>query len=215
MKTTTKKIIATITAIAAITTSLCACSDEQTSSVGTNGSVGTTTPVTENASMQTLVDSQMDNLVEQSERFYTIYLRCKIDTEEYDYSLLVEDGNGFKYAPVKEFTSISQMKAETEKYFTEEGAEKLFYTTALEGVIPYYKEDDNGKLVVIADYMSVGENKWVSGSAKITEENDNTATVNVKYTDIYDLSKSADFSVINENGTLKITNIVYNLESVE
>lgn len=215
MKTTTKKIIVTITAVAAIVTSLCACSDEQTSSVGSNGSVGATTSVEENASMQTLVDSQMDNLVEQSERFYTIYLRCKAETEEYDYLLLVEDGNGFRYAPVKEFSSLSELKTETEKYFTAEGAEKLFYKTALEGVVPYYKEDENGKLVVIADYMSAGENKWVSGSAKITEEKDNTATVNVKYTDIYDLSKSADFSVINDNGTLKITNIVYNLESVE
>ena len=60
--------------------------------------------------------------------------------------------------------------------------------------------------------MSVGENKWVKGSAKITEENKNTATVNVRYKDIYDLDKSADFSVVNDNGTLKITDILYNLK---
>ena len=200
-----KNILAAVLS-AVIAASICACSDVQNSS---DSSVGTTTPVTENASMQTLVDSQMDDLVEQSERFYNIYLRCNAETEEYEYSLLAEDENGFRYAPVKEFSALSELKAETEKYFTKEGAQKLFYDTALNGTIPYYKEQ-NGELVVIADYMSVGENKWVKGSAKITEENSNTATVNVRYTDIYDLSKSADFSVVNDNGTLKITDILYN-----
>ena len=205
MNLSAKNILAAVLS-AVIVTSLCACSDVQNSS---DSSVGTTTPVTENASMQTLVDSQMDDLVEQSERFYNIYLRCNAETDEYEYSLLAEDENGFRYAPVKEFSTLSELKAETEKYFTKEGAQKLFYDTALNGTIPYYKEQ-NGELVVIADYMSVGENKWVKGSAKITEENSNTATVNVRYTDIYDLSKSADFSVVNDNGTLKITDILYN-----
>lgn len=205
MNLSAKNILAAVLS-AVIVTSLCACSDGQNSS---DGSLGATTPVSENASMQTLVDSQMDDLVEQSERFYNIYLRCNAETDEYEYSLLAEDENGFRYAPVKEFSTLSELKAETEKYFTKEGAQKLFYDTALNGTIPYYKEQ-NGELVVIADYMSVGENKWVKGSAKITEENSNTATVNVRYTDIYDLSKSADFSVVNDNGTLKITDILYN-----
>ena len=207
MNLSAKNILAAVMS-AVIVTSMCACSNGQSSS---DGSLGAITPVSENASMQTLVDSSMDELVEQSERFYNIYLRCNAETEEYEYSLLVEDENGFKYAPVKEFSTLSELKAETEKYFTKEGAQKLFYDTALNGPIPYYKEQD-GKLVVIADYMSVGENKWVKGSAKITEESVNTATVNVRYKDIYDLDKSADFSVVNDNGTLKITDILYNLK---
>ena len=207
MNLSAKNILAAVLS-AVIVTSLCACRDGQNSS---DGSVDAVSSVVEDASMQTLVDSNMDYLVEQSERFYNIYLRCNAETEEYEYSLLAEDENGFKYAPVKEFSTISELKAETEKYFTKEGAQKLFYDTALNGPIPYYKEQD-GKLVVIADYMSVGENKWVKGSAKITEENKNTATVNVRYKDIYDLDKSADFSVVNDNGTLKITDILYNLK---
>ncbi len=207
MNLSVKNILAAVLS-AVIATSLCACSDGQKSS---DSSVTTTSPVSENASIKALVDSNMDNLVEQSERFYNIYLRCNAETEEYEYSLLAEDENGFRYAPVKEFSTLAELKAETEKYFTKEGAQKLFYDAALNGLIPYYKEQ-NGKLVVIADYMSAGENKWVKGSAEITEEDGNTATVNVKYTDIYDTSKSADFSVVNDNGTLKITDILYNLK---
>ncbi len=203
-----KNILAAVLS-AVIATSLCACSDGQKSADSSVGS--TTSPVSENASIKSLVDSEMDELVEQSERFYNIYLRCNAETEEYEYSLLAEDENGFRYAPVKEFSTLSELKAETEKYFTKDGAQKLFYDAALNGLIPYYKEQD-GKLVVIADYMSAGENKWVKGSAEITEEDGNTATVNVKYTDIYDTAKSADFSVVNDNGTLKITDILYNLK---
>lgn len=202
MNTLTKKIIATFTAITAMATSLCACS-------GNNNIGETTAPVAdENATIETLVEKQMPTLIEKSELFYDIYLRCNPAVEDYDYNSLPEDENGFKYAPVKNYKSIKELKEDTEKYFTADEAEKMFYSVALEGVIPYFI-DDGGQLKVIADSMSAGENKWDTSSAKITSSDDNSAVVYVEYMDIYDTAKSADFTVVNDKGTLKIGNIVY------
>lgn len=205
MNTFTKKIIVTITALAAMTTSLSACSGNNETSIGA------TTAPNENATIETLIDEQMPALIEKSEAFYDIYLRCNPETENYDYNTLPEDENGFRYAPVKTYKSIKEMQEDTEKYFTADGAEKLFYSVALKGVIPFFV-DDSGQLKVIADSMSAGENKWDTSSAKITSSDEKSAVVYVEYMDIYDTAKSADFTVVNDKGTLKIDNIVYDNE---
>ncbi len=66
--------------------------------------------------------------------------------------------------------------------------------------------------MVIIDAMTAGENNWDTTSIKVKSSDTESAVVTVEYTDLYDGQKMAEFSVVIEDGTLKIDNVTYNLE---
>lgn len=157
-----------------------------------------------------VVFEHIDELVNKAEYFFGIYNRCLAKTVDYDYDSLPEDENGFRYAQVTEFNSLSDMKSVTEKYFTKEYAEKNLYGIALNPDLPYYKEED-GQLMVIADAEFAGENRWDITSARILSCDTEKAVVSVDYLDLYDCMKRAEFTLVINEKSIKIDDIKLNL----
>ncbi len=140
------KIKAIICLAAVMSVLLCGCgnnvvsTDVNSSSADSTSSTQAETTKTEESSepadINTLIESDMPQLVEKSEYFYSVYLRCRIETEEYDESAVEPDENGFRYVPVTAYPSVDEMKADTEKYFTKTGVDTLFYSVALTVIFP-------------------------------------------------------------------------------
>jgi len=210
-----KKTLSIILSIL-ITAVCCSCTtDNNNSSGGTVSSEISESAENSDSKITTITEDVAINsakeLIPEAEYLYTLYFRCKADTEEYDYNSLAPDENGFRYAAIKDFNSISAMKEETEKYFTADYCEKNFYKIALNGDIPFFKDED-GVLKINVDAQSAGENTWNLTAIEILSNDGTTAKISVPYTDIYDSRKRAEFTlVLCDDGNVKINEWVLNL----
>lgn len=180
-------------------------SDSSTENPDSTGEQSQSDGMTEQSAIDSIAE-----LTENFERLYSVFIRCKAETEEFDYDSLPEDEQGFRYAPVSEFGSITEMKADAEKYLTAEYAKAELYSVALNEELPYYKESD-GKLFVIADVVTGGENFWDATSATVLSCDNDSAVVSVEYQDNYGGEKRCEFTLVIDNGSVKIDKAVMDL----
>ena len=145
-----------------------------------------------------------------ADKFYSIYYRCSLPV---DSSVSVTDANGFTYSPVESvYDTLSALKKDTEKYFTNEYLESSFYLN-LSDDTAYYKDID-GKLYENTDAVSDGKNIWDTTSCVISDISDTGFTAIVPYLDLYEAHRNARLEFVLDNGTYKIDNWEMNLEAI-
>lgn len=201
-----KLLLVLLTAAMAITA--CGCSDGGSSSTvesGTSASLSEDGGITEQAALDSV-----EKLVENYDRFHKMYGYCVIETEDYDYdSLPVDEATGNKYAPVKAYGSIAEMKADTEKTVTAAYAEKNFYATAFNEEAPFYKEQD-GKLYVNAEPLNLVYT-WDNTSKKVISADSDKVVISLEYQDNYGEEKRGEFTLTVDNGSVKIDAVTLDL----
>lgn len=119
--------------------------------------------------------------------------------------------NDCDYAKVadSDFDTIDKVKAETEKYFTKNYADKNLYSKAFDSEYPIYKEFD-GKLYVNIDGGGDGGYDYSADSSTLKSADNGKYTVTVDCIDNYETAYTATLEFVIEDGSIKIDNAVYN-----
>lgn len=180
-------------------------SSTDTSSSATASSTDSVTVLTEESARETVKLA-----MPIADKFYSIYNRCSLPV---DSSVSVTDANGFTYSPVESvYDTLSALKKDTEKYFTNEYLESSFYLN-LSDDTAYYKDID-GKLYENTDAVSDGKNIWDTTSCVISDISDTGFIATVPYLDLYEAHRSARLEFVLDDGTYKIDNWEMNLEAI-
>lgn len=187
---------------ALITAEMSACSKSSDNSESTVSSEVQSEALTEASAKQYTAE-----IMPIADKFYSIYYRCSLPV---DSSVSVTDANGFTYSPVESvYDTLSALKKDTEKYFTNEYLESSFYLN-LSDDTAYYKDID-GKLYENTDAVSDGKNIWDTTSCVISDISDTGFTAIVPYLDLYEAHRNARLEFVLDNGTYKIDNWEMNL----
>ena len=122
----------------------------------------------------------------------------------------VKTMNDCSYAPVSDdnFNTIDKIKAEAEKYYTEQYAKDNLYSV-FEGDYPIYAEFD-GKLYVNIDGGGDGGYTFSTDSATLESSDNGKYVVSVQCLDNYETKYTAKITFVTENGQLKISLAEYN-----
>lgn len=193
---------------ALITAEMSACSKSSDNSESTAGSESTvSSEVQSEALTEASAKQYTAEIMPIADKFYSIYYRCSLPV---DSSVSVTDANGFTYSPVESvYDTLSALKKDTEKYFTNEYLESSFYLN-LSDDTAYYKDID-GKLYENTDAVSDGKNIWDTTSCVISDISDTGFTAIVPYLDLYEAHRNARLEFVLDNGTYKIDNWEMNL----
>lgn len=196
---------------ALITAEMSACSKSSDNSESTAGSESTvSSEVQSEALTEASAKQYTAEIMPIADKFYSIYYRCSLPV---DSSVSVTDANGFTYSPVESvYDTLSALKKDTEKYFTNEYLESSFYLN-LSDDTAYYKEID-GKLYENTDAVSDGKNIWDTTSCVISDISDTGFIATVPYLDLYEAHRSARLEFVLDDGTYKIDNWEMNLEAI-
>lgn len=196
---------------ALITTEMSACSKSSDNSESTAGSESTvSSEVQSEALTEASAKQYTAEIMPIADKFYSVYNRCSLPV---DSSVSVTDANGFTYSPVESvYDTLSALKKDTEKYFTNEYLESSFYLN-LSDDTAYYKEID-GKLYENTDAVSDGKNIWDTTSCVISDISDTGFIATVPYLDLYEAHRNARLEFVLDNGTYKIDNWEMNLEAI-
>lgn len=196
---------------ALITAEMSACSKSSDNSESTAGSERTvSSEVQSEALTEASAKQYTAEIMPIADKFYSVYNRCSLPV---DSSVSVTDANGFTYSPVESvYDTLSALKKDTEKYFTNEYLESSFYLN-LSDDTAYYKEID-GKLYENTDAVSDGKNIWDTTSCVISDISDTGFIATVPYLDLYEAHRNARLEFVLDNGTYKIDNWEMNLEAI-
>ena len=196
---------------ALITAEMSACSKSSDNSESTAGSESTvSSEVQSEALTEASAKQYTAEIMPIADKFYSIYYRCSLPV---DSSVSVTDANGFAYSPVESvYDTLSALKKDTEKYFTNEYLESSFYLN-LSDDTAFYK-DINGKLYKNTDAVSDGKNIWDTTSCVISDISDTGFIATVPYLDLYEAHRSARLEFVLDDGTYKIDNWEMNLEAI-
>ena len=194
-----------------ITTEMSACSKSSDNSESTAGSESTvSSEVQSEALTEASAKQYTAEIMPIADKFYSVYNRCSLPV---DSSVSVTDANGFAYSPVESvYDTLSALKKDTEKYFTNEYLESSFYLN-LSDDTAYYKEID-GKLYENTDAVSDGKNIWDTTYCVISDISDTRFIATVPYLDLYEAHRNARLEFVLDNGTYKIDNWEMNLEAI-
>lgn len=193
---------------ALITAEMSACSKSSDNSESTAGSESTvSSEVQSEALTEASAKQYTAEIMPIADKFYAIYNRCSLPI---DSCVSVTDANGFTYSPVESvYDTLSALKKDTEKYFTNEYLESSFYLN-LSDDTAYYKEID-GKLYENTDAVSDGKNIWDTTSCVISDISDTGFTAIVPYLDLYEAHRNAKFEFVLDGDTYKINSWEMNL----
>lgn len=196
---------------ALITAEMSACSKSSDNSESTAGSESTvSSEVQSEALTEASAKQYTAEIMPIADKFYSVYNRCSLPV---DSSVSVTDANGFTYSPVESvYDTLSALKKDTEKYFTNEYLESSFYLN-LSDDTAYYKDID-GKLYENTDAVSDGKNIWDTTSCVISDISDTGFIATVPYLDLYEAHRSARLEFVLDDGTYKIDNWEMNLEAI-
>lgn len=187
---------------ALITAEMSACSKSSDNSESTVSSEVQSEALTEASAKQYTAE-----IMPIADKFYSIYYRCSLPV---DSSVSVTDANGFTYSPVEiVYDTLSALKKDTEKYFTNEYLESSFYLN-LSDDTAYYKDID-GKLYENTDAVSDGKNIWDTTSCVISDISDTGFIATVPYLDLYEAHRNAKFEFVLDGETYKINSWEMNL----
>ena len=193
---------------ALITAEMSACSKSSDNSESTAGSESTvSSEVQSEALTEASAKQYTAEIMPIADKFYSIYYRCSLPV---DSSVSVTDANGFTYSPVESvYDTLSALKKDTEKYFTNEYLESSFYLN-LSDDTAYYKDID-GKLYENTDAVSDGKNIWDTTSCVISDISDTGFIATIPYLDLYEAHRNAKFEFVLDGDTYKINSWEMNL----
>lgn len=193
---------------ALITAEMSACSKSSDNSESTAGSESTvSSEVQSEALTEASAKQYTAEIMPIADKFYSIYYRCSLPV---DSSVSVTDANGFTYSPVESvYDTLSALKKDTEKYFTNEYLESSFYLN-LSDDTAYYKDID-GKLYENTDAVSYGKNIWDTTSCVISDISDTGFIATVPYLDLYEAHRNARLEFVLDGDTYKINSWEMNL----